>query len=127
RCAVGRAGERGAGDDCRSLGGAVSGVDRSAPGAGRGLAGGNVVMTGTGAGPAPESTRAQGHRYDRPIFGGGSPASEAPARPARRRKRLGLQGQLLLFMVLVLAGLGAAALFYLRPSEAVYVLDVYQY
>jgi len=84
-------------------------------------------MTGTGAGPAPESTRAQGHRYDRPIFGGGSPASEAPARPARRRKRLGLQGQLLLFMVLVLAGLGAAALFYLRPSEAVYVLDVYQY
>ena len=88
--------------------------------------------------PAPEP---RSGRYDRPIFGQRAPApsprrtardsagpagGEPPGRP-RTRRRLSLQGQFLLFSLLVLTAVAVAAFMYLRPAQAVYVLDVYQY
>lgn len=66
-----------------------------------------------------------------PSGGGGSPgvsrSQAAQPAPLRGRRRLGLQGQLLLFSVMILGVVAAVVYFFLRPSEAVYVLDVYQY
>src|SRR5690606_13807186 len=129
-------GGRGAGHGRRRGGGAVSGVDRGPNGAGRCVAGGNGVMAGIGTGPGP--SKAGCGPYDRHLFGDRPPAPRrrAPGRGggargaagrSRGRRRLGLQGQFLIFSLLVLTGVVAAAFIYLRPAEETYVLDVYQY
>lgn len=96
-------------------------------------------MAGIGTGPEP--SKAGSGPYDRPIFGdrppaprrgapGGGGSAGGPAAPpgrSRGRRRLGLQGQFLIFSLLVLTGVVAAAFIYLRPAEETYVLDVYQY
>lgn len=51
--------------------------------------------------------------------------SRAVAMP--RKRRMGLQTQFMLFSALALAIIGLAAWWFLRPVEAVYVLDSYQY
>lgn len=78
--------------------------------------------------------------YDRPIFGHrpravaskGTEAVEGggtglPPGGFRKRRRMSLQAQFLLFVALALGVVGIAAYMYLRPGETTYVLDVYQY
>ncbi|HEY8416811.1 MAG TPA: HlyD family efflux transporter periplasmic adaptor subunit [Limnochordales bacterium] len=59
--------------------------------------------------------------------GGGSGAGSLLGQPVRRRRRLGLQVQMLLFGGVIMAGIGLAAYYFLRPTETRFVLDSYQY
>lgn len=99
-----------------------------------------MSQTGPGTGGAAgagHGARAGG--YDRSIFGSspsvpshgaqsraGAGGPTAPSAP-RRRRRLSLQTQFLLFSAVVLLVVAAAVYLFLRPAEQVYVLDVYQY
>lgn len=58
---------------------------------------------------------------------GPSDADRSRAVAIPRKRRLGLQTQFMLFSALALAVIGAVAWWFLRPVEAVYVLDSYQY
>lgn len=63
---------------------------------------------------------------------GGVPSPAPPpgpvrGRPAQRRRRLGLQAQLLIFGLVIMGVVGVAAYSFLRPADTRYVLDSYQY
>ena len=74
--------------------------------------------------PAPPSTRPQGLvAVDRGEGGEGILLGQ----PVQQRRRLGLQVQMLLFGVVIMAAIGLAAYFFLRPTETRVVLDSYQY
>lgn len=72
----------------------------------------------------------QQNLYDRPIFGAHPPKGAATPRAPRTprpKRRVSLNVKLLLFVMLVLTALGAAATMFLRPEEDRYVLDTFQY
>ncbi|HEY8495641.1 MAG TPA: HlyD family efflux transporter periplasmic adaptor subunit [Limnochordales bacterium] len=80
-------------------------------------AGSAVAPAVTAHGPAGSPGVAAQGSVARPIMG----------RPVRQGRRLGLQVQLLLFGLVIMAGVGLAAYYFLRPAETRYLLDSYQY